>query len=327
MGEELYRQLAGTPATTVLLKPRLAELPTVTAVGMNVLAPVAKNGRLHISMASDTGRVQGFQAGEFRVSDPETRKRAMHDRVGGVTCPWLTLEEVVSRDSTSLKRSIAQARLVVVHSQEIDNAGEKGVGPAVFEYVMQRLRGRLAPAAGGGRASFRLHQRPRLPLARRRLPRPLRPMVVASTRTTACLLGSGGGPRGRGQGRARGPQVRGRERGRDVPGDHGGLRHRQTADELRSRRQQPAGACHPGADRDPSRCSRRGAACGTASKPRPARAWRECTASKPGSRSSSSSRWTSAARRTSSWRCVSPMPRACRSSCVRRAARRGSWAA
>ncbi|MEU2423697.1 BREX-6 system phosphatase PglZ [Streptomyces sp. NPDC007851] len=140
MGEELYRQMEGTPATTVLLKPRLAELPTVTEVGMNVLAPVEKNGRLHVSMASDTGRVQGFQTGEFRVSDPETRKRAMHDRVGGGTCPWLTLEEVVSRDSTSLKRSVAQARLVVVHSQEIDNAGEKGVGPAVFDHVMQKLR-------------------------------------------------------------------------------------------------------------------------------------------------------------------------------------------
>ena len=129
MGEELYRQMESTPATTALLKPRLAELPTVTEVGMNVLAPVEKNGRLHISMASDMGAVQGFQTGEFRVSDPETRKRAMHDRVGGGTCPWLTLEEVVNRDSTSLKRSVAQARLIVVHSQEIDNAGEKGSDP------------------------------------------------------------------------------------------------------------------------------------------------------------------------------------------------------
>jgi hypothetical protein len=156
MGEELYRQLEGTPATTILLKPRLAELPTVTAVGMNVLAPVEKNGRLHISVASDNGKVQGFQAGEFRVHDPETRKRAMHDRVGGGTCPWLSLDEVVSRDSTSLKRSIAQARLVVVHSQEIDKAGETGAGPAVFGHVMQKLRAawRLLRDAGVRRFVF-----------------------------------------------------------------------------------------------------------------------------------------------------------------------------
>ena len=137
MGEELYRRLADTPATTVQLLPRLAELPTVTEVGMNALAPVAAVGKLQPALAN--GRIQGFSTGEFRVSDPETRKRAMHSRIGGGTCPWLSLEEVVSRDSTSLKRSVAQARLLVVHCQEIDAAGEQGVGPAVFDRVMQRL--------------------------------------------------------------------------------------------------------------------------------------------------------------------------------------------
>ncbi|MCC5578210.1 BREX-6 system phosphatase PglZ [Microtetraspora sp. AC03309] len=140
MGEELYRQMEGTPATTAALRPRLAELPTVTEVGMNVLAPVARNGRLQVSLAGDAGGVKGFQTGEFRVCDPETRKRAMHDRVGGATCSWFTLEEVVSRDTVSLKRSVSQARLVVVHSREIDEAGEKGIGPAVFDLALQKLR-------------------------------------------------------------------------------------------------------------------------------------------------------------------------------------------
>ena len=141
MGDEFYRQLVETPATTAQLKARFAELPTVTEVGMNVLAPVATNGRLRPSLSAiDGGHVLGFSTGEFRVSDPETRKRAMHDRVGGAACPWLTLEDVVSRDSASLKRSIAQARLVVVHNREIDNAGEGGVGPAVFDQLMQKLR-------------------------------------------------------------------------------------------------------------------------------------------------------------------------------------------
>ena len=140
MGQELFRQMEGTPATTVTLRPRLAELPTVTEVGMNVLAPVSRNGRLQISMAGDAGRVQGFRAGEFRVFDPETRRRAMHDRAGGATCPCLTLDEVVSRDVAWLKRSVSQARLVVVHSREIDEAGEKGIGPAVFDLALQKLR-------------------------------------------------------------------------------------------------------------------------------------------------------------------------------------------
>jgi hypothetical protein len=141
MGEELFRQLEGTAASTVQLKARLAELPTVTEVGMNVLAPVEKKGRLTPVLASPEGGVLGFQAGEFRVSDPETRKRAMHDRAGGSKCPWFSLEEVVGREITSLKQGLGQARLVVVHSQEIDNAGEKGVGPSVFDTVMQKLRG------------------------------------------------------------------------------------------------------------------------------------------------------------------------------------------
>lgn len=142
MGEELYRQLSETPASTVHLKARLAELPSVTEVGMNVLAPVVQGGRLAPVLVNTEGRasIAGFATGEFRVSDPETRKRAMQDRVGGSTCPWLTLEETVSRDTVSLRRAVAKAKLVVVHSQEIDNAGEKGVGPAVFDHVLQKLR-------------------------------------------------------------------------------------------------------------------------------------------------------------------------------------------
>ncbi len=64
----------------------------------------------------------------------------MFDRVGGETCPWLTLNDVMTRDSTSLKQAIARARLVIVYCREIDEAGEKGVGLSVFDNVMRRLR-------------------------------------------------------------------------------------------------------------------------------------------------------------------------------------------
>jgi len=154
MGEELHRALVETPATTIQLRARLAELPTVTEVGMNVLAPVADRGRLRPTLSN--GRIQGFGTGEFRVSDPASRKRAMHDRVGGDTCPWLSLEEVVSRDASSLKQGVARARLVLVHSQEIDQAGDNGAGPAVFDLVMQKLRAawRLLRDAGVRRFIF-----------------------------------------------------------------------------------------------------------------------------------------------------------------------------
>lgn len=157
MGAELFARIDGTPATTCLLRPRMAELPSVTEIGMNVLAPVAREGRLFPKLSESGDRVLGFQAtAEFNVNNPEKRRRAMHDRVGGDTCPWLKLEEVLSRDTSSLKRTVAKARLLVVHSEEIDKAGEKGVGPAVFDVVMQHLRSawRLLRDAGVRRFVF-----------------------------------------------------------------------------------------------------------------------------------------------------------------------------
>jgi hypothetical protein len=156
MGEELFRQLDGTAATTVHLKARLAELPTVTEVGMNVLAPVAQGGRLKPVMPKEGGSITGFRTGESTVKDPASRKQAMHTSVGGSKCGWLTLEEVVSGESGWLAKQTKQSNLLVVHSREIDNAGEKGVGPAVFDVVMQKLRAawRLLRDAGVRRFVF-----------------------------------------------------------------------------------------------------------------------------------------------------------------------------
>jgi len=138
MGEELYAAISDSQATTAHLQGRLAELPTVTEVGMNVLPPVSDAGRLRPKVSG--GKILGFSTGQFRVSNEDTRKRAMHDRIGGGTCPWLTLNDVMTRDAKSLKQSIARAQLLIVYCREIDDAGEKGVGLSVFDNVMQRLR-------------------------------------------------------------------------------------------------------------------------------------------------------------------------------------------
>lgn len=124
--------------TTASLSARLAELPTVTEVGMNALAPVCAGGKLRPVV--DGGAFKGFVVGEYRVNSPDTRKRAIQDRLGGATCPWMTLKEVTERDVTSLKRGIARAKLVVVHSVEIDKAGESGVGLMGFDPALRMLR-------------------------------------------------------------------------------------------------------------------------------------------------------------------------------------------
>ena len=138
MGRELARAIDETRTAEVVVSARLAELPTVTEIGMNVLAPVVRSGKLTIEVDQDG--IHGFRVGAIRVDDPEKRRRAIHDRVGGDTCPRMTVDEVLSRGATSLRQAIARARVVVVHADGIDRAGENGKGLAVFDQELQELR-------------------------------------------------------------------------------------------------------------------------------------------------------------------------------------------
>lgn len=138
MGAQLAASLAESKTSDVVLKARLAELPSVTEVGMNALAPVVRGDKLAIDLRDD--KILGFRAGTFRIDGPESRRRAILERVGGATCPSLSLEDVLGRSATSLRQTIARAKLVVIHAEGIDKAGEKGVGLAVFERELQNLR-------------------------------------------------------------------------------------------------------------------------------------------------------------------------------------------
>ncbi|MBI2378662.1 MAG: BREX-6 system phosphatase PglZ [Deltaproteobacteria bacterium] len=124
-----------TPGTVVDLKPRLAELPTVTTVGMNALAPVSQAGRLHVA-----GVFQGFKTGEYTVNRPETRARAMGLRTVSKAGVSLKLGEVGEAKTADLKRKLAPHSLVVIHSTEIDDAGEANVGLSSFESTLQQLK-------------------------------------------------------------------------------------------------------------------------------------------------------------------------------------------
>jgi hypothetical protein len=140
MGRELADALAQEGAAKVELVPRFAELPTLTEVGMNVLAGVSRGGRLEPQIDLEKGTILGFRAGPTLVSSPEARRKALHEQVGGETCPLLSVEEILGRDVSSLRRSIARARLVVVESRAIDKAGEEGLGLRHFEDELVRVR-------------------------------------------------------------------------------------------------------------------------------------------------------------------------------------------
>lgn len=141
MATELLEEFEGA-GTTVTLKGRYAELPSITAVGMNALAPVSQSGRL--VLAGDDG-FKGFKTGEYTVRKPDERVRAMGDNsldnvsAGRKRTRNLTLSEVCNLSTTSLKKSCSDANLIVVHSKEIDDAGEANVGIATFETWLQQI--------------------------------------------------------------------------------------------------------------------------------------------------------------------------------------------
>jgi hypothetical protein len=66
----------------------------------------------------------------------------------------LPLEDVLARDATSLRKAVAEAKLVVVHSEGIDKAGEKGVGLLVFDKELRELRAAIAQLREAGVRRF-----------------------------------------------------------------------------------------------------------------------------------------------------------------------------
>lgn len=139
MGRVLADSLDVTRSAEVVVRARLCELPSVTEVGMNALAPVVlPDGRLAMDVTIDG--ISGLRAGSVRIADPEQRRKLIHDKAGGAACPRYSLEEVLARDVTSLRQAVARARLIVIHAEGIDRAGERGLGLARFDAELQNLR-------------------------------------------------------------------------------------------------------------------------------------------------------------------------------------------
>jgi hypothetical protein len=134
MATELVEELKGA-GTVVDLKPRLAELPTITSVGMNVLAPVAQGDKLTVA-----GIFQGFKTGEFTVRKPEDRSRSMGLRSAGKPALLLKLADVCEASTAALTKDVKPHQVIVVHSKEIDDAGEANVGLPTFESTLRQIK-------------------------------------------------------------------------------------------------------------------------------------------------------------------------------------------
>ena len=152
MGKQLFDSLDKEGGGKVRLQPRYAELPSLTEVGMNVLAPVCRDGRLQPEIKAK--RIQGFRAGQSLVGSPESRRKAMHERVGGETCPRVSLIDLLEKDVPGVRRTIARARLVVVNSDAIDKAGEEGLSLRHFDEELVRIRAAISLLRDAGVKSF-----------------------------------------------------------------------------------------------------------------------------------------------------------------------------
>lgn len=140
MATELVDLLNRPTGSKVHLDARLAELPSVTEVGMNLLAPMVRKGRLQPRLNADRKAFTGWSDGGAHVSSPAHRLQAIAARVPAGAAKPFTLEQVIAYETPgALKRSIGKAQLVVVHSTKIDKAGENRSGLAEFSRELRRL--------------------------------------------------------------------------------------------------------------------------------------------------------------------------------------------
>ncbi|MCA9661333.1 MAG: BREX-6 system phosphatase PglZ, partial [Myxococcales bacterium] len=140
MAQQLIELIGQHAATSVHLAPRLAELPTITAVGMNALAHVgagaSATGRLRPKLDKKRRRFQGFETDGITLNTRASREKSYKRAARGVK--WIPRSEL-GDDPGSLKTKITHAQLVVVHSEAIDKAGENGHGPLVFAQELREL--------------------------------------------------------------------------------------------------------------------------------------------------------------------------------------------
>lgn len=153
LGKELVQKL-NTMGTTPRISAMLAELPTITAVGMNALVPVVKESRLS-PIHDKNGGIIGFQGGERQVKTPEERHRTLQDHAG-VETSWIVLGDLLSFTDRKLKK-IVDKDLLVVTALDIDKMGESGAmgyGIDYFEKGLARLKTAVVKLKENGYEQF-----------------------------------------------------------------------------------------------------------------------------------------------------------------------------
>lgn len=137
MGAELAQQFRG--ASELSLQPAIAALPSITPVGMAALLPGASSSFL---VVEGRGRIASRIKGTAMPGITE-RMRYLKARVVGLRD--LTLDDVLRRRKSELRRSVDSAPLVIVRSDEIDALGEN-VQDSTARAAMESVIGNIARA-------------------------------------------------------------------------------------------------------------------------------------------------------------------------------------
>jgi hypothetical protein len=149
MGVELAQQLYGAENLTV--HPAISALPSVTQVGMAALLPDASSS---FTVVESKGKLAA-EIEDSVMQSLNERLKLLKSRVPNFV--EMPLGKLLGLSSSKLAKSISDAPLIVVRSQEIDFVGEMD-GEFLARQVMDTVIGNIARAvrklAGAGIESF-----------------------------------------------------------------------------------------------------------------------------------------------------------------------------
>lgn len=145
MGVELTERLP--KSVEVSVRPAVCALPSITPICMAGLQPGAASS---FSVVEQAGTLGAKIDGAF-LPDLAARKKFAASRVPGLVD--LALDELLSLQPSRLAKKIEGAQVVVVRSQEIDHAGERGFkfqARQVMDTVIDNLARAIRKLAAAG---------------------------------------------------------------------------------------------------------------------------------------------------------------------------------
>jgi hypothetical protein len=145
MGVELSERLP--KSVEVSVRPAVCALPSITPIGMAALQPGASSSFSVVEQASTLGA----KIDDAFLPDLTARKKFAASRVPRLAD--IALDELLSLQPSRLAKKIEGAQVIIVRSQEIDHAGERGFtfqARQVMDTVIDNLARAIRKLAAAG---------------------------------------------------------------------------------------------------------------------------------------------------------------------------------